>query len=126
MLTQTFLVVNDLISIFGPNYWYKFVMSILLATINILILIAYIILYSQYIILMRQDRGLYSFLTNQVHSFFAFIILLQFGRLAATDTETFTHYLNPKSTEVRLEYFNITTEIIFNIFILYYFVNIKD
>ena len=32
----------------------------------------------------------------------------------------------PKSTVKNLEYFNIFTEILFNLFILYYFVSIKE
>ena len=94
-------------------------------------MLAFGVLYGLFIYLIKSDKDTYRFIQCQVHVFFNFIIILSLGRLINSCCEALIKYvdhLNNKQQDPaklqRLEYFNISTECVFNLFILYYFISI--
>jgi hypothetical protein len=64
---------------------------------------------------------------TKIHAFFCLFILLYLGRICVGISEIFI-VRRDQATEglESLEYFNISTECVFNLFILYYIVTINE
>lgn len=64
---------------------------------------------------------------TKIHAFFSLFILLYLGRICVGISEIFI-VRRDQATEglESLEYFNISTECVFNLFILYYIVTINE
>lgn len=123
------LILSDLLSIWSNSKAYDTTMTVLLTLFNISVLTSFTILYILFIRLIREDALHFLTMTRQVHVFFVFMLVWQLTRVIATDTESFKYYGKKNTTVtqiVKLEYFNIGTECLFNLFILYYFVRVWE
>ena len=128
MIVYTFILVNDCISIviqtpkstpfFGSKSIYEAVCRMFLGIFDFILLVAYVLLYVLFIKLIWRDSESFGFMKTQVHSFFIFMLLIQLGRLIVG--VIFKH----KDIQIsqNIEYFNVATEALFNLAILYYFV----
>jgi hypothetical protein len=93
----------------------------LLGVFDFLLLIAYVILYVLFISLIHRNDETFGFMKFQVHSFFIFMILIQLGRLIVG--LIFKHEKTDYGTRsLNIEFFNVSTEALFNLAILYYFI----
>ena len=128
MGVYTFILMNDCISIviqtqnskpfFGSKSVYEAVCRIFLSIFDSILLFAYAFLYVLFIRLIARDKQSFGFMQTQVHSFFIFMLLIQLGRLIVG--VLFKH--KDEAISQNIEYFNVATEAIFNLAILYYFV----
>ena len=80
LLFLTLIIANDFIAIFIEVHLYRVLIGVILYTITICLLAAYIYLWVLFIKLMKGNEP-YNFIRNQVHTFFAFFILMQISRL---------------------------------------------
>lgn len=91
MLVYTFILINDCISIviqtptskafFGSKSVYEAICRMFLGLFDVILLIAYALLYVLFIKLIGRDSESFGFMKTQVHSFFIFMLLIQLGRL---------------------------------------------
>lgn len=87
------------------------------------ILVVFILLYVLFIMLIRGDLESFGFLRCQVHTFFIFIVVMSSMRILASIAEV---KIKHNADQIyALEDFNIVTECVFNLFILYYFISIS-
>lgn len=86
-------------------------------------LAVYVLLYVLFIRLIHRNDESFGFMKFQVHSFFIFMIFIQLGRQIVG--LIFKHDKRNSTVRVNIEYFNGSTEAIFNLAILYYFVQNK-
>lgn len=101
----------------------------LIALVNICLLGAFVAIYILFARQIRVDSKLEQMKTK-IHAFFSLFIVLYLGRICVGVSEVFMvrrddDQATTKGLE-RLEYFNISTECLFNLFILYYIVTIND
>lgn len=92
----------------------------LLFIVNCLVFLIFVILYVLFILLIRSDEASFGFLKFNVNTFFILLIGFCLGRIIVSIFE----FKESKTGLGNFEYFNITTECLFNIFILYYLISI--
>ena len=120
---NTALLLIDLAALFTTLNRFKLTLIILLTIFNSGVLFAFIVLYASFGVFIVEVE----FLRTQIHTFFITMILIQCSRLFATTIEN-CKYLDEETSNkvVNLEYFNILTELVFNLFLLFYFAAIKE
>lgn len=90
----------------------------MLGVFDFILLAAYTFIYVLFVKLIAKDNQSFGFMKSQVHSFFVFMLFIQLGRLIVGII--FKH--DDVIISRNIEYFNVATEALFNLAILYYFV----
>ena len=128
VVVLTLIIVNDWIALYAAqSRAYNITIKVLFVVFSLGLLSAYISLYYLFHRLIK-DRENLSFLSLQMHVFFISFISMQVGRIGvqAAQTWVFLQNRNQDNPELinQLEWFNIVTECLFNVLILYYFVRV--
>lgn len=122
---NTALLLFDLVAIYTTVNRFQLTLIALLTIFNSGVLVAFIALYASFGVFIGEVQ----FLRTQIHTFFVVMIVIQCSRLFATTIEN-CKYLDQETTSteivVKLEYFNILTECVFNLFVLFYFAAIRE
>lgn len=119
LIILTLLEVMLLLSLPLSSKWFNEISAYFMIVCNTFILGCFVWIYVLFVILLRRPD--LHFLKFQVHFFFLVVIAMSLGRIIATITE---NVIDAKYQQI--EYFNIATECLFNVFILYCLVTIQS
>lgn len=128
VVVLTLITVNSWIALYATqSRAYNITVKVLLVVFSLILLTAYISLYYLFHMLIK-DRENLAFLSCQMHVFFISIICMQLGRMAVSAAQTWVFLENRDQENPQLinqlEWFNIVTECLFNVLILYYFIRV--
>ena len=130
IVVLTLIIVNSWIALYATqSRAYNITVKVLLLAFSLVLLTAYISLYYLFQLLLK-DRESLAFLSCQMHFFFISIICMQVGRMTVSAVQTWVFLENRDQDNPQLinqlEWFNIATECLFNVLILYYFVRVAS